>query len=209
MVKLCASLLSLTLTTSLALAVPLPSYTDASDDLAARDPNIFGSFKHFIKDVGHVAAKGLKVAEGIAENPLVQAAVSVIPGGGALVAADKVIGTIRNVEKIENIAENARHQVDNLGGALRSGEKIYKAIRKGTEVDRKVGKLDRGIRFAKEMASTQYSARPSYSRHRRHHRRDLEDNEELSSRRDLDAEEFLGREYDDFLAERDFFEDLD
>jgi len=38
-----------------------------------------------------------------------------------------------------------------------------------------------------------------------HHRRDLEE----LSRRDLDDEEFFGREYIDFLAERDFFDDLD
>lgn len=36
-----------------------------------------------------------------------------------------------------------------------------------------------------------------------HHRRDLEDDEWLS-RRDLDADEFFGREYD-VLAERDLF----
>ena len=50
-------------------------------------------------------------------------------------------------------------------------------------------------------------ARPVHHRHRRY-RRDLEDDEELS-RRDLEAEELFGREYDDFLAERDFFDDLD
>jgi hypothetical protein len=32
--------------------------------------------------------------------------------------------------------------------------------------------------------------------------------EELSQR-DLNDEELFGREYDDFLAERDFFDDLD
>jgi hypothetical protein len=36
----------------------------------------------------------------------------------------------------------------------------------------------------------------------------LKDDEELS-RRDLDAEELFGREYDDFLAERDSFDGLD
>ena len=46
-------------------------------------------------------------------------------------------------------------------------------------------------------------------RSRHHDRRGLEDDEELS-RRDLDTEEFLfGRENDDFLVERDAFDDLD
>jgi hypothetical protein len=42
------------------------------------------------------------------------------------------------------------------------------------------------------------------SQHRRH-RRDLEE----QSRGDLNDEELFGREYGDFLAERDFFDDLD
>jgi hypothetical protein len=42
----------------------------------------------------------------------------------------------------------------------------------------------------------------------RHHRRSLEDDTELL-RRDFDAEELFGREYDDFLVERDDFDDLD
>ena len=42
----------------------------------------------------------------------------------------------------------------------------------------------------------------------RRHRRDLEDDEELS-RRDFEDEELFGREYDDFLVERDDFDDLD
>lgn len=43
----------------------------------------------------------------------------------------------------------------------------------------------------------------------RHHRRDLEDDEELL-RREFETEELFGRrEYDDFLVERDAFDDLD
>ena len=50
------------------------------------------------------------------------------------------------------------------------------------------------------------AARIAEAHHRRH---GLEDDEELS-RRDLYTEEFLfGREYDDFLVERDAFDDLD
>jgi hypothetical protein len=41
-----------------------------------------------------------------------------------------------------------------------------------------------------------------------HHRRGLEDDEELLQR-DFEAEELFGREYDDFLVERDAFDDLD
>ena len=42
----------------------------------------------------------------------------------------------------------------------------------------------------------------------RRHRRDLEEDEELLQR-DFEGEEFLEREYDDFLVERDAFDDLD
>jgi hypothetical protein len=41
-----------------------------------------------------------------------------------------------------------------------------------------------------------------------HHRRGLEDDEELWQR-DFESEELFGREYDDFLVERDAFDDLD
>ena len=47
------------------------------------------------------------------------------------------------------------------------------------------------------------------SRLRHHHRRDLEEDEELLQR-DFGDEELLEREYDDdFLVERDAFDDLD
>ena len=53
------------------------------------------------------------------------------------------------------------------------------------------------------LASTRHHISP------RHHRRDLEDDEELS-RRDFDDEEIFDREYDDdFLVKRDYFDDLD
>jgi hypothetical protein len=40
--------------------------------------------------VGKVAAKGLDVAEKIANNPLVQTASSLLPGGGEIVMAESV-----------------------------------------------------------------------------------------------------------------------
>jgi len=230
MVKLCASLLSLTLTTSLALAAPHPSYThgldldeefsrreylpDASDDLAARDPNIFGDigrgFQHAVKDVGRVAGdvgrvavKGLHVAEDIAQNPIVQAAASVIPGGGAIMAAEKVVSTLGKIKNFENDASR-------FAGALGKGREIVRKANEG-------GRLGRALRKAENIGNSMRrvnhqiaSPRRTTTRsttHRRH-RRDLEDNEELS-RREFDDEELVGREYDDFLAERDFFDDLD
>jgi len=231
MVKLYASLLSLTLTTSFVLAVPLPgpSHTngldhlverdldeefsrkeylsDASDDLAARDPNFFGDIGKAFKSVEHsverVAGKAIHVAEDIARNPLVQAAVSVIPGGSAV---ESVVGAIGTVEKFANNAKQVGQEVNklgHLGGALRRGSgKIENAIKK---VDRRVDQVKHvggALRMVK-IATHRPPPPPP-----RRHRRDLEDDEELS-RRDLNAEELSGREYDDFLAERDFFDDLD
>jgi hypothetical protein len=220
MVKLYATLLSLTLTTSLALALPhpRPSYTDgldlydrdllerdlddseefsrreylsdASDDLAARDPNFFGSIGHAFKEAGNIAGKALHVAEAVADNPIVQAAATVIPGGAV---AEKVIGTIEKVEKFEQLAQKAKDagrktlntgKPKHLGGAI---GKVNNAIK------------HTNLKQVRKIASAATSRR---------HRRDLEDDQELS-RRDLDAEELFRREYDDFLAERDFLNDLD
>jgi len=225
MVKLCASLLSLTLTASLALAAPYPSYThgdldeefsrreyllDTSDDLAARDPSFFSGFENAVEEVGRVAANGLHVAEKIAKNPVVQAATSVIPGGGAILAAEKAVGTIGKYE------DKARDASRVVGDVLRKGRKIEKEIRKDVnEVGRRVGGFSRLFegKFGKAMIQRHVNAPPPHHATRTHrpsryYRRDLEDNEELS-RRDFDDEELFGREYDDFLAERDFFDDLD
>jgi len=248
MVKLYASLLSLTLTTSLALAAPYPRdlllerdldeefsgreyLSNEFDDLAAREPSFFGSIEHAVKDVGKVANKGLHVAENIASNPLVQTAASFIPGEAQVAAAGKVIGAIGKVERFEKLAKKAnqaRRKVDkleHLEGGLKKGKKIDKAIRKEIKADRKVNKarkhlggaegkvkkFDKAIKRAKQVHKIASGAHTSahHTSERRHHRRDLEDNEELS-RRDLDAEELFEREYDDdILAERDFFDDLD
>jgi len=161
---------------------------DASDDLAARDPwNLFHSIENAVKDVGKVASKGLHVAESIADNPLVQAAASFIPGESQVVAAGKVIGgAIGQVEKFENIANKANE-------VRRKVEKLVPSSAKGR-------KIEKAIRSAKQVIAP---PRPP-----RRHRRDLEDSEELS-RRELGVEELFGREYDDFLVERDFFDDLD
>lgn len=200
---------------------------DVSDDLAARDPSFFSGIENAVKDVGKVAVKGIHVAENIAANPLVQAAASVIPGEAEFVAAEKIVGAIGKFKKFGNLANKAneaRRKVDkleHLGGALRKGEKFGKEIRKAKEADRKVeGKLkhlegalrkvekfDKAIKRAKQVNEIVSTPHHTTKEHRRH-RRDLEDNEELS-RRDLDSEELFGREYDDFLAERDFFDDLD
>jgi len=229
MVKLYGPLLFLTLTTSLALALPYPSNTygrernfdekfsrrenflDASDDLAVREPSFFSKAFRSIKKA---AVKGIHLVERVADNPLVQAAVSIIPGGGALVAAQRVAGTIGQVEKFGKEASHRVNEIQHLGGALIKGTKINKAIKIATVADRKVPQLTKHLggavkaitRAKKVLASAHHHTahhRPS------HHRRDLEDDEELS-RRDLDAEELFEREYDDdVLAERDFFDDLD
>ena len=52
-------------------------------------------------------------------------------------------------------------------------------------------------KVAKHVAPPSHNSGRHTAQHGRHHRRDL------------DAEELFEREYDDFLAERDFFDDLD
>jgi hypothetical protein len=201
MVKLYGALLSLALTTSLALALPLPTHydrnllnrrtnldeqfsrrenvLDAYVDLATREPNFWGSFKKAFRDVGRVAEKGLKVAEKIVDNPIVQEVVSVIPGGSQIMAAEKIVeGTIGNVEKLAKTAKEAGRSlgVGNLRGAL--------------------GNIKEIKRDAKQiLKSTRGRPRPPPPPpRRRNHRRELEVDEE-PLRRDLDAnEELLGRE---------------
>jgi len=239
MVKPYASLLALTLTTSLALAVPhlRPSYThginnyydrdllerdlvdedllDASDDLEVRDPSFFfGGFEHAVKDVGKVADKGLHVADNIVENPLFQVAASVIPGDAEVMAAAKIVGALGKFKKFDK--------------AIKVVKKVEQAGRKADKLKHLGGgdfKLKKAIRRAKQahkvakqvhqIASAHNSEHhDTAARHdRRHDRRDLEDYEKLS-RRDLNDEErrVFGREYYDdfkFLAERDIFDDLD
>jgi len=188
---------------------------DSYGDLAVREPNFFDGFKHVVSDVGKVASKGLHVAEKVAENPIVQAAIPLIPGGAEVMAAEKVIGAIGKFEKLGKVASKARK----IEGALKKGHNAVKSNRKlkhlGTAV-KAAKKINKIAKHAKQAHKTISSHRSSHkSSHKtakaakpgkRHHRRDLEDDEELS-RRDLDAGEFFGREYD--LAERDFFDDLD
>jgi hypothetical protein len=110
----------------------------------------------------------------------------------------KVIGAIGKVENTVHKANDARRNIvklEHLGGALIKGKKFKKALGK-------VEKFDKAIRRAEQIAA------PHHTAERRRHRRDLEDYEELSQR-DFDVEELIGREYDDFLVERDFFDDLD
>jgi len=240
MVKLYGPLLSLMLVTSLTLALPYPSYTHGRErnllepnldekfsgreyrldefvDLATREPGWWSRLKKAVKSVGTAAVKGLHVVEKVADNPFVQAAVSIIPGGGALVAAQKIAGTIGQVERIEKQARQGVNKLQHLGGgALRTVTKIDKAIKTAKVAERKVvstlkhlpaGVAVKAITSAKKVLAP---ARHHVAR-RRHHRRDLEDDEELSRRDiDRDAEELFEREYDDdFVVERDFFDDLD
>jgi len=205
MVKLYTSLLALTLTTSLALAAPYPSYNhghdyydrdlldrdldeefsrseylDASDDLDAREPSFFGGIGHIFKDVGNVVKKGVHVAEDVAENPIVQVAASFIPGEAEVAAAGKVVGALGKLGKV--------------GKAVKAVERAKKAS----------GKVKNAIKTARKVQKVAKQVTPSNSGHnsnskqkssRRHHRRDLdsEDYEELLARRDLDAEELFGR----------------
>jgi hypothetical protein len=207
MVKLFTSLLPLALITSLALAAPHPSryydrdllereledfvgreyLLDTFDELAARDPSFFSKIGDAIGSVGKVASKGLNIAEKIVKNPIVQAGLSVIPGGGKI--AQQVGDTIGMVRGASQKIDKIQH----LGSSLlkKGGLKQLGATALGQA--NPIGRARQFLSFG----------------HRRHHRRDLEDDEELS-RRDLDAEELWEREFDDeFLAERDFFDDLD
>jgi hypothetical protein len=241
-------LLSLTLTTaSLALAAPLPrdilerdldeefsgrEYpSNAFDNLSAREPNFFGdvgkAFKGVEREavkVGKVAADGLVVAGKIANNPMVQTASSFLPGGGGIVAAEKIVGAVGDkVGKMENMANKAGRALNKAKGALAKGKRVEKAIvRKVKGAERKVKGAERKLNNLKHpgrtlgkvqgKAVTRAKQAVKSVRHtaaaRRHHRRELGDDEELSLR-DLDAEELFEREYDDFLAERDSFDDLD
>jgi len=228
MVKLSSSLLSLTLVTSVALAAPHHYYDrdilerdldeefsgreyrlDAFANLAARDPSFLGGLENAVKDVGKVAVNGLHVAEKIADNPYVQAASSVLPGGPAIVTAEKVIGAIGKVERMAEKARGAGQKIQKFEGAVRKSKTFNNAI---NTAERKVGGLRHlggaAAALGKASVRTIGRAKQVASSARRHHRRDLEDDEELS-RRDLDAEELWEREYDGFLADRDFFDDLD
>jgi len=253
MVKLLyTSLLSFTLTTSLALALP---YThgldhsdvlerdldeefsgreylmDASDDIAAREPNFLDvvSGGLAVADKGlAVADKGIKIADKVANNPIVQAVAPLIPYGSDVLAAEKVASkVVSTAVKVEgdlkkgvNAMKRAEKTAVKVEGALKKG---VKAIKKAEQSNRKlkhpnlargsaikatknINKVVKQEKQARQTVSPRKSSRPTAKRLRR---RDLEDIEELVSRRDFDAEEFLVREYDDFLAERDFFDHLD
>ena len=105
------------------------------------------------------------------------------------------LGKVKKLEKVVKIAEKVKHatrKVEHRGGAK-------KAVRHAKEVHKVAKKVHKAAPAHKSEHHT--------AEHRRH-RRDLEDVEELSLR-DLDAEELFGREYDDLLVERDFFDDLD
>ena len=106
-------------------------------------------------------------------------------------------------------------------------KKAFHTLKESSTEALERGRADSGLIFPSKCISAKLIEFPSFwsyrnranhgthnSGHRtaqhtgRHHRRDFEDDEELL-RRDLDVEELFGREYDDFLAERDFSDDLD
>jgi len=135
MVKLyTTTLLSLTLTTSLALAAPYPSYIHdrrdllerdldeefsereypfASDDLEARDPNFFSDIGRVAKGVEKVAEKGFHAAEKVAKSPAFQ----------------------KGLHIAEKVAENpyvqaASSLVPGIGPGLVVGERVLGAVGK-------------------------------------------------------------------------------
>ena len=112
----------------------------------------------------------------------------------------KVVGALGKVENIAHKAKQAGQKIHNLkhpGGALQKGQKVNKAIKGAKQAARKVEKVKHQVKKTVNAARKQ-TASAHHTAARRHHRRDLEDDEEL-----------FGREYDDFLAERDIFDDLD
>ena len=122
--------------------------------------------------------------------------------------------------QMENLANKASRTVHKVQGAIKKGVKIEKAVaRKVKGAERKVvhnlkhqgaQKVKTAVKHAVKHAAA--SARRAAPASRRHHKRELEADEELLSRGDfVDAEdELFEREYDDdFLVERDFFDDLD
>jgi hypothetical protein len=240
MVKLTASLLSFTLTTSLALALPHPSYNHGleefsgreylMDDLAAREPGFFDDLAGTVKSVSNAVAKPLQIAKRVVNNPIVKEATSVIPGGTAI---RKAIGTVDNIankaKQVEGVIAKGKNAIRTvtqppvkltpklLGGIIKPAVKpLGAAVNNIIKPIKPLGPaVNNVIKAVKSVDNIGSGRGAHHHHHRRHHghrryRRDLEDNElEELSRRDLEAEDFFEREYDDFLAERDFFDDLD
>jgi len=216
MVKLYTSLVSFTLTASLALAVPHPSYNNGFDDLAAREPSFFGDVGNFFKHAGRAVEKGINVVKEVADNPFVQTALSFVPGGAGIMAGVKTIGTIKDtINKAKQVEGVVRGTIGKAittittAKNLASNKKVQTAIIRGKQGQNIATKFNSArpkvqVQRFRQKVQQQFRQR----RQNRRHRRDLEDYEEQSSR-DLDDEELFGREYDDILAERDFFDDLD
>jgi len=249
MVKLYASLLAITLATSLALASsdkrqrvrhPSESYTHGIDsdydldgkfsgreylwdasDLEARQPNFFRSV---FGDVGKVAHAGLHAAKTIVKNPVVQTvAEAAIPGGAETKIAAKIAGNLGKVKKFSKAIDLAKKADKHLGGA----KKVVGSAKKVHKLAKQVQQIASPQKSAHQTAQNRVSRfNPSKAKkvvlafeqimkkmgalklHR--HRRDLEDDEDSELlQRDLDEEELFEREYDDFLAERGYFDDLD
>jgi hypothetical protein len=114
-------------------------------------------------------------------------------------SARKVAGALNKGHNAIKKAENSNRGVKHLGNAVKAAKKINKAVKHAEKARQTI---------SSHKSSHKSSPKSSRSTAKRHHRRELEGDEELS-RRDLDAEVFFGREYDDFLAERDLFDDLD
>ena len=106
----------------------------------------------------------------------------------------KIAGALGKVKKFEKAAKVVKKADKHLGGAK-------KVVNRAKQVHKVVSRVH-------QVTPAHNSGRNNNAQRGRHHRRDLEDDEELL-RRDLDAEEVFERQYDDFLDERDFFDDLD
>jgi hypothetical protein len=134
--------------------------------------------------------------------------------------AIKVEGDLKKgvnaIKKAEKTAVKVEGAVKKGVNAIKKAEQSNRKLAPGRAINLKAATVNNGNKInkvvavkrpnqARQTVSPQKSSRPTAKRLRR---RELEDDEELSQR-DFDAEELLGREYDDFLAGRDFFDDLD
>jgi len=191
MVKLYASLLVLTLATSLALASPYGRIgisqreldqefsgreypldaaardTSASDDLEARG----------LLDVFSFAGKAFKAGKALKS------------GGQLVEKAKKVYKVAKRVHEVE---KQFPSQPTNKNHAQKAQAPSPAFMALFANISQMVARIkSQSIKSASN-----------------HHRRGMEDEEELLQR-DFDAEELFEREYDDFLVERDAFDDLD
>lgn len=107
---------------------------------------------------------------------------------------------------MDNAAQKAGRTIRKVEGAVKKGIKAERAV------VRKVKAVAHNLKrpgAPGKVKAVKHAVAAARRTAVRHHKRDLEEVNEEFSRRDLDAEELFEREYDDILAERDFFDDLD